>query len=278
MFASDGAEPQWGALAAIESRLPANRTGDTMRLVDAFHVAEYVQKAANAIDGIDSGHAKVRAATWREMIKRNKRWGSVGPSSDASTACSGARDQLRPRTSRRYYLYRPSTCPRSHAVRRGPAAPLPHRHRHHGSRGQDHRRHSNETRGRPLLSARGANHYALPSRAALPSFRISPSRTACHLRQARARSGLIMPRVDVHPTPQDKRETPTASFARGGRTESIWNMGSGRRAALHRLRSRSTVLRFVNSSSAQVTNKYCNCETPQKDISKRLVQTKSRPR
>lgn len=69
VFASDGAEPQWSALAAIESRLPADCTGDRMRLVDAFHVAEYVQKAANAIDGIDSGDAKVRAATWREMIK-----------------------------------------------------------------------------------------------------------------------------------------------------------------------------------------------------------------
>ena len=69
VFASDGAEPQWAALDAIESRLPANATGHRMKLVDAFHVAEYVQKAANAVEGTDTGDAKVLAATWRETIK-----------------------------------------------------------------------------------------------------------------------------------------------------------------------------------------------------------------
>ena len=69
VLASDGAEPQWSALDGIESRLPPDHTGHTMKLVDAFHVAEYVQKAANAIEGTDSGDAKVLAATWREMIK-----------------------------------------------------------------------------------------------------------------------------------------------------------------------------------------------------------------
>src|SRR5439155_21573453 len=69
VFASDGAEPQWSALDAIESRLPANCTGHTMKLVDAFHVAEYVQKAANAVEGVGSGDAKILAATWRETIK-----------------------------------------------------------------------------------------------------------------------------------------------------------------------------------------------------------------
>jgi hypothetical protein len=72
VFASDGAEPQWSALDAIESRLPANRTGHTMKLVDAFHVAEYVQKAANAIEGVGTGDAKVLAATWRETIKEKQ--------------------------------------------------------------------------------------------------------------------------------------------------------------------------------------------------------------
>jgi len=69
VFASDGAEPQWGMLDAIESRLPPNWTGNTMKLVDAFHVAEYLQKAANAICGTDTGDAKVLAATWRETVK-----------------------------------------------------------------------------------------------------------------------------------------------------------------------------------------------------------------
>jgi len=72
VFASDGAEPQWQTLEAIESRLPDSFTGHTMKLVDAFHVAEYLQKAANAIFGTDTGDAKVQAATWREMIKEQK--------------------------------------------------------------------------------------------------------------------------------------------------------------------------------------------------------------
>jgi len=43
-----------------------------MKLVDAFHVAEYVQKAANAIEGVDTGDAKILAATWRETIKEKQ--------------------------------------------------------------------------------------------------------------------------------------------------------------------------------------------------------------
>ena len=69
VFASDGAEPQWAMIDSIASRLPSNWTGHTMKLVDAFHVAEYVQLAANAIWGTDTGDAKVLAATWRETIK-----------------------------------------------------------------------------------------------------------------------------------------------------------------------------------------------------------------
>jgi hypothetical protein len=47
VWASDGAEPQWQALDGIDRRLPPECTGDRMKLVDAFHVAEYVQKAGN---------------------------------------------------------------------------------------------------------------------------------------------------------------------------------------------------------------------------------------
>ncbi|MGH7270669.1 MAG: hypothetical protein ACREJ3_09580 [Polyangiaceae bacterium] len=68
-FASDGAAPQWTALDAMRSRLPASWTGHPMTLVDAFHVAEYVQLAANAIEGEDTSAAKVLAATWRETLK-----------------------------------------------------------------------------------------------------------------------------------------------------------------------------------------------------------------
>lgn len=77
VWASDGAEPQWYSLHDIESRLPAECTGHRMALVDAFHVAEYVQKAANAIHGpMNTADAAVLAATWRETIKK-KREGPV---------------------------------------------------------------------------------------------------------------------------------------------------------------------------------------------------------
>lgn len=68
-FASDGAAPQWAALDAMRSRLPASATGHQMSLVDAFHVAEYVQLAANAVGGENSSAAKILAATWREIIR-----------------------------------------------------------------------------------------------------------------------------------------------------------------------------------------------------------------
>jgi hypothetical protein len=69
VFASDGAAAQWTALAQIKSRLPAAFTGHSMDLVDAFHVAEYVQLAANAIEGKDPPEARILAATWRATIK-----------------------------------------------------------------------------------------------------------------------------------------------------------------------------------------------------------------
>jgi hypothetical protein len=72
VWASDGADPQWQALEGIERRLPAECTGDRMKLVDAFHVAEYVHKAAEAIWGPASGEASVAAATWRETIKSKR--------------------------------------------------------------------------------------------------------------------------------------------------------------------------------------------------------------
>ncbi len=69
VWASDGADGQWKSLEGIERRLPSTCTGHRMKLVDAFHVAEYVQKAADAIWGTTGGEAQVHAATWRETIK-----------------------------------------------------------------------------------------------------------------------------------------------------------------------------------------------------------------
>jgi len=71
-FASDGAAPQWTALEAMRSRLSASATGHRMMLVDAFHVAEYVQLAANATEGDKTSGAKILAATWREIIREEQ--------------------------------------------------------------------------------------------------------------------------------------------------------------------------------------------------------------
>lgn len=71
VFASDGAAAQWEALAQIKKRLPDEHSGHTIDLVDAFHVAQYVQEAANAIEGTDSPDARVLAATWRETLKEH---------------------------------------------------------------------------------------------------------------------------------------------------------------------------------------------------------------
>jgi hypothetical protein len=68
-FASDGAPQHWRWLEGMEARLPPAATGQTMMLVDAFHVFEYVQLAANAVEGELTPEAKVLAATWREMIR-----------------------------------------------------------------------------------------------------------------------------------------------------------------------------------------------------------------
>ena len=70
VLASDGAAAQWAALEGIQARLPPElHQGRTMMLADAFHVAEYLTKAANAIEDNDSPEARILAATWRETIK-----------------------------------------------------------------------------------------------------------------------------------------------------------------------------------------------------------------
>lgn len=69
VFASDGAPPQWSSLHAMAEALPSSFTGHTMDLVDAFHVAEYLQQAANAIEGEDASAARIQSATWRETMK-----------------------------------------------------------------------------------------------------------------------------------------------------------------------------------------------------------------
>ena len=69
VFASDGAAPQWSSLQAMAGALPASFTGHTMNIVDAFHVAEYLQKAAEAISGVGTSEARIQSTTWRETAK-----------------------------------------------------------------------------------------------------------------------------------------------------------------------------------------------------------------
>ena len=69
VFASDGAPHHWAVLDAMNERVATTCTGDRMKLADAFHVAEYVQKAATAIKGDGAPEASILSATWRETIK-----------------------------------------------------------------------------------------------------------------------------------------------------------------------------------------------------------------
>jgi len=71
VFASDGAASHWAALEGIKASLPKGFTGHTMELVDAFHVAEYVQKAAAAVEGTETREARLLSANWRETLKED---------------------------------------------------------------------------------------------------------------------------------------------------------------------------------------------------------------
>jgi hypothetical protein len=68
VFAADGDAHQWALLEGMAVRLPET-TGEVSYLLDFYHAAEYVQLAANAIEGKDSPEARVLAATWREQLK-----------------------------------------------------------------------------------------------------------------------------------------------------------------------------------------------------------------
>jgi hypothetical protein len=69
VFASDGAPGHWQALDAMAERIKSVCQGEISKLVDAFHVAEYIAQAANAIEGVGSADAAILAATWRETVK-----------------------------------------------------------------------------------------------------------------------------------------------------------------------------------------------------------------
>jgi hypothetical protein len=68
-LAADGDVHQWSLLAGMALRLPETATGGVTYMLDFYHAAEYVQLAANAVEGKDSPAARVLAASWREQLK-----------------------------------------------------------------------------------------------------------------------------------------------------------------------------------------------------------------
>jgi hypothetical protein len=73
VFASDGAPAHWTALETIRWRTESIRAGHVAFLVDAFHVAQYIQKAADALEGVGRAAAAGLSITWRETLKEAPR-------------------------------------------------------------------------------------------------------------------------------------------------------------------------------------------------------------
>ncbi len=69
VFASDGAEGQWAALARIRTKLPATMQAKAVDLLDLFHMGEHLQDAADAIYGKATPDARVARVEWLETLK-----------------------------------------------------------------------------------------------------------------------------------------------------------------------------------------------------------------
>jgi hypothetical protein len=67
-FASDGDAGQWLYLEALRKEV-AERGHATSMILDFFHAAEYLHRAAAAVDGKDTPEARVRASGWKELLK-----------------------------------------------------------------------------------------------------------------------------------------------------------------------------------------------------------------
>lgn len=69
VFASDGAEGQWAALARIRLELPAAMVVNAIDLLDLFHMGEHLQDAADAIYGKGTADARVARVQWIETLR-----------------------------------------------------------------------------------------------------------------------------------------------------------------------------------------------------------------
>ena len=179
-----------GADQAAAARRP-QRAHDG--LVDAFHVAQYVQEAANAIEGTDSPEARVLAATWRETLKEHVD-GAEKVLRSMRGKLSSVPTQARQQelTTAIDYVANQNEAGRMNyadAIGRE----LSDRDRHHRGGGEDHRRHADETCRIPFLATRRSSRHDLPSRGSLRALRRTPSLTTHRVPAVRTGGRLMCP-------------------------------------------------------------------------------------
>ncbi len=177
-------------VVAAYHRLPKGLTGHVMDLVDGFHVAEYVQQAADAIEGPGSPAARILAATWRETLKAER----DGPATvlrsmrARSASVEFKTRQKAPATALQYIANQNEAGRMNYAGR--PATQLSHRHWHHRGGGQDDRRHADEARRFAILSARRPDRHDISRRRAVGPLRSTPRNPTLRVHAARSGCGL----------------------------------------------------------------------------------------
>ena len=68
-FAADGNPTQWELLEAMAARLPVQTIGKWTSLLDFYHCATYLERAANAVCESSPAMARVTAHDWGEQLK-----------------------------------------------------------------------------------------------------------------------------------------------------------------------------------------------------------------
>jgi hypothetical protein len=68
-FACDGNPNLWSLLERMSVRLPVEHHGEIGYLLDYYHAAQYLQDAADAVEGQGTPEARVLAVSWGETLK-----------------------------------------------------------------------------------------------------------------------------------------------------------------------------------------------------------------
>jgi hypothetical protein len=68
-FAADGNPTQWQLLASIGSQLPPKLSNEATWLLDFYHCAGYLERAANAVYEDSPATARITASNWGEQLK-----------------------------------------------------------------------------------------------------------------------------------------------------------------------------------------------------------------